>query len=295
MKRIAIFSLIVTMIFSFTIGTNRATAQSTKAGLPMTRPEPVGMSSERLARRRTAMQRYVDRGLVPGVVTLVARRGRVVNFDAIGYRDVESKSPMTTDTIVNSGGEQNVYAAATAPGTTVNAGGIQIDWGNAVATTIDGGSQYVYGTAADTVILSGTQYVEAGGATYGTMIGSGGTAHAFVGASVHNVTFAGADATLVLDHASDFSGFLSGWQDGNHLDLSDIQFAAGTTLAYTANAGNSGGKLTVSDGSHTASLALLGQYTAADFALSSDGHGGTMISDPGAGVQQSALELPHAA
>ena len=99
MKRIAILSLIVTLIFSFTIGTNRATAQSTKAGLPMTRPEQVGMSSERLARIRTAMQRYVDRGLVPGVVTLVARRGRVVNFDAIGYRDVESKSPMTTDTI----------------------------------------------------------------------------------------------------------------------------------------------------------------------------------------------------
>ncbi len=213
-------------------------------------------------------------------------------IDAAGLQHVHGSA---TDTIVNSGGEQNVYAAATATGTTVNAGGIQIDWGNAVATTIDGGSQYVYGTAADTVILSGTQYVEAGGATYGTMIGSGGTAHAFVGASVHNVTFAGADATLVLDHASDFSGFLSGWQDGNHLDLSDIQFAAGTTLAYTANAGNSGGKLTVSDGSHTASLALLGQYTAADFALSSDGHGGTMISDPGAGVQQSALALPHAA
>ena len=213
-------------------------------------------------------------------------------IDAAGLQHVHGSA---TDTTVNSGGEQNVYASATATGTTVNAGGIQIDWGNAIATTIDGGSQYVYGTAADTVILSGTQYVEAGGATYGTMIGSGGTAHAFVGASVHNVTFAGADATLVLDHASDFSGFLSGWQDGNHLDLSDIQFAAGTTLAYTANAGNSGGKLTVSDGSHTASLALLGQYTAADFALSSDGHGGTMISDPGAGVQQSALALPHAA
>jgi hypothetical protein len=100
------------------------------------------------------------------------------------------------------------------------------------------------------------------------------------------VTFAGADATLVLDHASDFSGFISGWQDGDHLDLSDIQFGSGnTTLAYTANAGNSGGKLTVSDGSHTVSLAMLGQYTAADFALASDGHGGTMISDPGVQAQ----------
>lgn len=214
-------------------------------------------------------------------------------IDAAGLQHVHGSA---TDTTVNSGGEQNVYASATATGTTVNAGGIQIDWGNAIATTIEGGSQYVYGTAADTVILSGTQYVEAGGATYGTMIGDGGTAHAFGGASVHNVTFAGADATLVLDQASDFSGFISGWQDGNHLDLSDIRFGEGSmTLLYLADVGHGRGTLTVSDGSHTASLALLGQYTAADFALSSDGHGGTMISDPGAGVQQSALALPHAA
>lgn len=203
-------------------------------------------------------------------------------IDAAGLQHVHGSA---TDTIVNNGGEQNVYAAATATGTTVNAGGIQIDWGNAIATTIDGGSQYVYGTAADTVILSGTQYVEAGGATYGTMIGSGGTVHAYGGASVHNATFAGADATLVLDHAADFSGFISGWQDGNHLDLSDIQFGQGTTVAYTANANNSGGKLVVSDGAHTVSLSLLGQYTAADFALASDGHGGTVISDPGVQTQ----------
>jgi autotransporter passenger strand-loop-strand repeat protein len=213
-------------------------------------------------------------------------------IDAAGLQNVHGRA---TDTIVNSGGEQNVYQAATAIDTTVNSGGIQIDWGTAVATTIDGGSQYVYGTATDTVILSGTQYIATGGATYGTMIGSGGTAHAFGGASVHNATFAGSAATLVLDHASDFSGFISGWQDGNHLDLSDIQFGEGTTLAYVANGGNTGGKLTVSDGSHTVSLALLGQYAAADFAISSDGHGGTVITDPGAGVQQSALALPHAA
>jgi hypothetical protein len=58
-----------------------------------------------------------------------------------------------------------------------------------------------------------------------------------------------------------------------------------TTLAYAANAGNTGGTLTVSDGTHTASLALLGQYTAADFALSADGHGGTYITDPAVPAQ----------
>src|SRR5262245_35486205 len=69
------------------------------SGLPMAKAEEVGMSAERLARIRVAMQRYVDRGEVPGVVTLVARRSRVVHFDAVGYRDAESKAPMTTDSI----------------------------------------------------------------------------------------------------------------------------------------------------------------------------------------------------
>jgi len=99
MKRIVVFSLISAIFFSLVTGDSRAGAQSAKSGLPTARPEEVGMSSERLARIRTGMQRYVDRGLVPGVVTLVARRGRVVHFEAIGYRDVEAKTPMTTDTI----------------------------------------------------------------------------------------------------------------------------------------------------------------------------------------------------
>src|SRR5262249_5072252 len=99
MKRIVVLSLIAAIFFSLVTGDGRAVSQSAKSGLPTARPQDVAMSSERLARIRAGMQRYVDRGLVPGVVTLVARRGRVVHFEAIGYRDVEAKSPMTTDTI----------------------------------------------------------------------------------------------------------------------------------------------------------------------------------------------------
>jgi CubicO group peptidase (beta-lactamase class C family) len=99
MKRIFVFSLIAVISFSLVAGDGRAVSQSPRPGLPTARPEDVGMSSERLARIRAGMQRYVDRGMVPGVVTLVARRGRVVHFEAIGYRDVEAKAPMTTDTI----------------------------------------------------------------------------------------------------------------------------------------------------------------------------------------------------
>jgi CubicO group peptidase (beta-lactamase class C family) len=99
MKVITVLSLIAVIFISLVPGYDRASSQSTAQGLPAARPEEVGMSAERLGRIRTGMQRYVDRGLVPGVVTLVARRGRVVHFDAIGHRDVEAKAPMTTDTI----------------------------------------------------------------------------------------------------------------------------------------------------------------------------------------------------
>src|SRR5262245_58331765 len=99
MKRILTLSLIAAMSLQLFAGNRLVLSQSASQGLPTAKPEDVGMSSERLGRIRTAMQRYVDRGLVPGVVTLVARRGRVVQFDAIGFRDVEAKAPMTTDTI----------------------------------------------------------------------------------------------------------------------------------------------------------------------------------------------------
>ena len=67
--------------------------------LPTAEPESVGMSSERLDRIRVAMQRYTDKKLVPGVVTLVARKGKVVHLNAVGSRYVEEGLPMTSDTI----------------------------------------------------------------------------------------------------------------------------------------------------------------------------------------------------
>ena len=68
-------------------------------GVPTAEPETVGMSSERLERLDRVMQGYIDRNEVAGVVTLVARRGKVVHFSALGARDAESGAPMTHDAI----------------------------------------------------------------------------------------------------------------------------------------------------------------------------------------------------
>lgn len=62
-------------------------------------PEQVGMSGTRLSRIVPAMRRYVDQGKLAGVVTLVARRGKTVHFEATGHRDVELGDVMTQDTI----------------------------------------------------------------------------------------------------------------------------------------------------------------------------------------------------
>ena len=57
------------------------------------------MSSERLARMTPSMQGVVDQGKFSGVVTLVARHGKVVHFDAVGKQDIEANKPMAKDSI----------------------------------------------------------------------------------------------------------------------------------------------------------------------------------------------------
>jgi CubicO group peptidase (beta-lactamase class C family) len=64
-----------------------------------TKPEQVGLSSERLGRIRPWMERLVADNKLPGVLTVVARRGRAAYADCVGYRDVATKVPVTEDTI----------------------------------------------------------------------------------------------------------------------------------------------------------------------------------------------------
>jgi CubicO group peptidase (beta-lactamase class C family) len=62
-------------------------------------PEYVRLSRERLARIAAGFQTDIDRGIIPGAVTLVAHRGEVQYLQAFGYRDRERKMPMAADSI----------------------------------------------------------------------------------------------------------------------------------------------------------------------------------------------------
>ncbi len=70
------------------------TTSALAQGLPPAPPESVGMSGARLQRLSAAMQRAVDQGRAAGIVTLVARKGKVAHFESFGQLDREKQIPM---------------------------------------------------------------------------------------------------------------------------------------------------------------------------------------------------------
>ena len=96
MRLRAVVTLAILSLSGFIIATSRPAAQ---ADLPIAKPESVGMSSKRLERIHQYIQGYMGRDEIAGAVTLVARRGKVVHFDAQGFRYKEENAPMQKDTI----------------------------------------------------------------------------------------------------------------------------------------------------------------------------------------------------
>jgi CubicO group peptidase (beta-lactamase class C family) len=68
--------------------------------LPLSTPESQGISSERLTRLHALLEAHVKEGKHAGVMSLLARNGRLVDFRAYGLRDRERQLPMAQDTIV---------------------------------------------------------------------------------------------------------------------------------------------------------------------------------------------------
>ena len=62
-------------------------------------PSKEGFSAERLARLDAKMHSYVDTGGTAGVITLIARHGRIVHFDVYGKADIEAGTPLRADSL----------------------------------------------------------------------------------------------------------------------------------------------------------------------------------------------------
>jgi CubicO group peptidase (beta-lactamase class C family) len=77
-------------------GSPMANAQES---FPRGQPGDVGMSAERLGLIRRSVEAEIAAGQMPGAVLAIARHGKLVYFEAFGYRDKAAGVPMTTDSI----------------------------------------------------------------------------------------------------------------------------------------------------------------------------------------------------
>jgi hypothetical protein len=182
--------------------------------------------------------------------------------------------------------------------TLVNQAGGVIDADGKVALTLASGAKTIAnaglieatnkgkGVIASAVLNTGT--LEAAGGTLtlqAAVTGSGavdvasGTLDIANANAAEAVTFTGKTGTLQLDQSRTFTGAVSGFSKAGKttLDLRDIGFVSAGEARFSGSA--TSGVLTVTDGTHTAHIALTGNYTGATFTAASDGHGGVKIID----------------
>ena len=166
-----------------------------------------------------------------------------------------------------------------------------------------GGSVTVNGTATNSGVieaeagdvtfagaLTNTGTIETLGGTVAAMGAVTGAGQASIAGGLvdcgsifsENVTFTGTSGTLELATSQTYAGTIAGFSKsgGTFLDLGDINFIDAGEATYSGT--KTGGTLTVTDGKHTAHIALIGDYTASAFVAASDGHGGTIVHDPAA-------------
>src|SRR6267154_706309 len=78
--------------------TKHAPAPQTPS-LPHAKPESLGLSPIRLQRMSDAFKREIEKGTVPGMTVMVARRGQIGWFEALGKQSPASSAPMAHNTI----------------------------------------------------------------------------------------------------------------------------------------------------------------------------------------------------
>ena len=67
--------------------------------LPQAQPESLGLSPSRLQRMSDAFKRDIDEGTIPGVTVMVARRGQIGWFEALGRQSPTASAPMALNSI----------------------------------------------------------------------------------------------------------------------------------------------------------------------------------------------------
>ena len=164
-----------------------------------------------------------------------------------------------------------------------------------MATSVTSGVYQVGSGVTETgdyVAQTGLISVSDGGEVNGATISSGGVIEIKSGGVVTGgslITIS--SGTLILDQAQTFNGTVAGLatSGAQNIDLVNVSSASLQPLSYTDSGGS--GTLTVTEGTTTVQLHLIGTYTAGSFKTSVDGTGGTIITDPP--VSNGAALAPH--
>jgi CubicO group peptidase (beta-lactamase class C family) len=104
LTRLLALALLVPLALAIGTTSGSVTASAALAApaprdLGLAAPESVGVSADRLRRLETGMKTIADEGRLSGIVTLLARRGKIVSFQAAGRKDVGRSDPMQKDSI----------------------------------------------------------------------------------------------------------------------------------------------------------------------------------------------------
>ena len=240
-------------------------------------------------------------------------------------------------TQLSAGGVEYVLSEGIDSGTTFNGGTEVVSaGGTASGTVLSGGAEAVYGSAVNaTVQANGFLIVSSGGVASGATLSSGGTGLvssdgtavnttvlsggyelAYSGGLVSGATLSGGQlelqsggsgsgtfdfasgGLLTLDGIGSYGMLVAGFTSATaQIDLTDIAFAGLTSssLSWTPSTGS--GTLTISSGVNSASILLLGTYTASDFSVKADSGTGTIVYDPPqiAEANTNPLTTPHQA
>jgi len=221
------------------------------------------------------------------------------------------------DTVNNGGGEFVVSSPfATTPGatfnTTVNSGGVEAVFGGVAHTPVinPGATELVSKGGIDQgALIRGVELVQNGGQTVGTNIVAGGLQIVQAGGLASDLINGGevevqaggtafvsfsidSGGTLELDGTGALPVTVSNFPSSAAIDFADIAFNANTKVTFEA-ASNLSGTLTVTNGTQSASITLLGSHTTADFHVAI---GGTLVTDPPAvvGSASSPVLAAHA-
>lgn len=150
--------------------------------------------------------------------------------------------------------------------------GTIVNTGAAKTLTISGG--FSHGAIAGAIEVALTGDLTFGGAGSFTALHVGDFRATFAAAAAETVYVDGGNATLVLVAGGSLSGRIVGFGAGDAIEFDTIDFSRNTKLTY----GQQTHRLTVTDGTHSASVTLDGSYAKNGFVLSNDGDGHAVLS-----------------